>query len=94
MQITHLVMNKNAYEIRLEVLSLAHEELSMQYNEKVSSIRESDQRIYDAWLCKNDGKTNEEPPESELTIEAIENLLPSTESIIKRAKELYSFVEG
>lgn len=88
-------MNKNAYEIRLEVLSLAHEELSMQYNEKVSSIRESDQRVYDAWLCKNDdGNTSEEPPESELTIEAIENLLPSTESIIKRAKELYSFVEG
>lgn len=32
-------MNKNAYEIRLDVLSMAHNTLSNMYHEKLNSLR-------------------------------------------------------
>lgn len=35
-------MNKNAYEIRLEVLRMAHSDLFSRYHEKMASIRAVD----------------------------------------------------
>jgi len=70
-------MNKNAYEIRLEILRMAHDDAFGQYHHKISVAREDSQRF-----------------EKEFDSTLIERLLPTTESIIARAEELYAFVEG
>lgn len=37
---THTHMNKNAYEIRLEVLQLAHSDSLIQFSETINSFRD------------------------------------------------------
>ena len=69
--------NKNAYEIRLDVLAMAHSDEGMKFMEKLNNHRRTD---------ANGCLIN--PPE-----EVIDELFPKTKDIIKRAEELYTFVE-
>ena len=66
-------MNKNAYEIRLDILSMVHADANMRYLEKLNYFR--DER----------GKVND--------LQLIEDIYPKTNEILKRAEELYRFVE-
>ena len=70
-------MAKNAYEIRLDVLQMAHSDENMRFIEKLNNHRSYDTR---------GNMTN--PPE-----EVINELYPKTSDILKRAEELYKFVE-
>ena len=69
--------SKNAYEIRLEVLRMAHDDLFSKYHEKVNNLR-----------------YNADRDQSKLDFEPFDQLYPSTSDIIKRANDLYVFVEG
>jgi hypothetical protein len=73
--------NKNAYEIRLEVLSIAHNDLMEIYHQKLHNAKMK--------MIGEDGWTEEKIDENIITI-----LLPKPADVIKRAKELYTFVEG
>jgi len=70
-------MAKNAFEIRLDILQMAHGDEMNRYIEKLNV-----HRTYDA----NGNMVN--PSE-----EVINGLFPKTPDIIKRAEELYTFVE-
>jgi hypothetical protein len=70
-------MAKNAYEIRLDVLQMAHSDLNMKFIEKLNIYRTFD-----------DKGNLINPPE-----ETIDKLFPKPSEIIKRAEELYTFVE-
>ncbi|MEY5135273.1 MAG: hypothetical protein RL709_982 [Pseudomonadota bacterium] len=71
-------MNKNAYEIRLNVLQMAHSDMNMKFIEKLNNHRTQDQN---GFLVN--------PSE-----EVIEGLFSKPAEIIARAEELYKFVEG
>lgn len=73
-------MNKNAYEIRLDVLHIAHNDLMDVFHEKLHNAKRK--MIGDNWT------------EEKIDEKIISNLLPTSEDIIKRAKELYAFVEN
>lgn len=73
--------NKNAYEIRLEVLSIAHSDLMELYHQKLHNAKLK--------MISEEGWIEEKIDENIIT-----ELLPKSEEIIKRAKELYAFVEG
>jgi hypothetical protein len=70
--------NKNAYEIRLDVLQMAHGDMHMKFLEKLNVHRTQD---------KNGYIIN---PSEEL----IDSLFPKPADVIARAEELYKFVEG
>ena len=70
--------NKNAYEIRLDVLQMAHSDENMRFIEKLNN-----HRTYDV-------KGNMSNPSEEV----INGLFPKPADIIARAEELYKFVEG
>ena len=70
-------MAKNAYEIRLDVLQMAHSDETMRFLEKLNVYRKTD---------ANGTLIN--PPET-----VINELFPKTSDIVKRAEELYKFVE-
>jgi len=69
--------NKNAYEIRLDVLQMAHADENMKFNEKLNFHR----------------KFDETGSMINPTEQMINDLFPKTSDIIKRAEELYRFVE-
>ncbi len=69
-------MNKNAYEIRLDVLQMAHGDENMRFIENLNA-----RRLKDTGEFVN--------PSDEI----INSLFPKTSDIIKRAEELYKFVE-
>jgi hypothetical protein len=75
--------NKNAYEIRLDILSIAHGDLMTVFHEKLHNAKK---RMIgaedDSWV------------EDKIDDKIISNLLPTSEEIIKRSKELYAFVEN
>ena len=66
-------MAKNAYEIRLEVLQMAHSDEYNKYHHKLDTVRNKQGFLDNA--------------------DAIEALTPKTADILKRAEELYKFVE-
>lgn len=70
-------MPKNAYEIRLDVLSMAHSDSVMKFQEKLNFHRTLDDK-------GNMVQPNEE---------TVEKLFPKTQDILARAEELYKFVE-
>jgi len=86
--------NKNAYEIRLEVLSLAHSDSWNTYHEKLNVLREQDQRAMEDYYRKRDANISTPLPMLSFTAAAIEAHIPSPADIKARAAELYSFVEG
>lgn len=71
-------MNKNAYEIRLELLQLAHGDVMSQWHEMLSCKKES---IY------NNGQEVKDLTELDVS-------LPDTSKIIERAEQLYTFVNN
>lgn len=73
---------KNAYEIRLEVMSIAHNDLMEIYHQK---LHNSKIKMIDG----GNGWTEEKIDDNIIT-----DLLPTPADVIKRAKELYTFVEG
>ena len=87
-------MNKNAYEIRLEVLNLAHGDSWNTAHEKLNVLREQDNIAMDLFYKKRGVGAPTPLPKPSFNAEAIESLIPSTASIKARAEELYSFVEG
>ena len=90
-------MNKNAYEIRLELLSLAHGDMQNRFYEKLNLLKEADGRAYDSYLRaaeKDAPDTVRLAFSGECTAEKIDALLPSSSEIIARAEELYRFIEG
>jgi hypothetical protein len=70
-------MAKNAFEIRLDILQMAHSDESMRFIEKLNVYRTFD-----------DKGNMINPP-----VEQIDSLFPKTPDVIKRAEELYAFVE-
>lgn len=66
--------NKNAYEIRLDVLQMAHSDAQMKYLEKLNVSRDTNGKVQNT--------------------ELIDDLFPNPSDIIKRAEELYTFVEN
>jgi hypothetical protein len=87
-------MNKNAYEIRLEVLSLAHSDSWNTYHQKLDVLREHDNRVMEDYYKKLEVDHNTPLPTISFTAEVIDALIPSTADIKARATELYRFVEG
>ena len=84
-------MNKNAYEIRLEILNLAHADMQNRFYEKLSLLKEAESRAYDSYLRVDSTLA---PFTGNCTPEAIDALLPTSASILARAEELYCFIEG
>ena len=72
---TNKHMNKNAYEIRLDILSIAHSDLMNIFHEKLHNAK-----------LKQIGEDNY--VEDKIDEKIISDLLPTSEAIIKRAKEL------
>ena len=90
-------MNKNAYEIRLDLLNLAHGDMTNRFYEKLNVLREADNRAYDSYVRaaeKDTGGTVRLSFQAECTAEKIDALLLSSAEIIARAEELYRFIEG
>jgi hypothetical protein len=74
--------SKNAYEIRLAVLQLAHSDL---FNASAWKLDE---------LRKLKPDLNGHISEAKVSEADIERIMPTSAQIIKRADELYAFVEG
>jgi len=77
-------MNKNAYEIRLEILQMANNAANMKFMEMLNIKREAS-FVTD----KESGITKSTLKETD-----IDDILPDTKDIIKRAQELYTFVNN
>ena len=71
--------NKNAYEIRLDVLQMAHDDVFHTYYEKLNVLRNQDEK---SQTCQM------------LTETEIDALFPKPQLILERAEELYSFVNS
>lgn len=82
-------MNKNAYEIRLEVLQAAIGDCQNKFSEKLNVIREQDYNERERLAVKSD----DGPFVAKLTQEKIDELFPSTAVVLKRAEELYAFID-
>lgn len=97
---TKMSTNKNAYEIRLDILQMAEGHLLGEYHEKLNALRDQDCRIYEEYIRERDLATEERRecasclPTPSCSPEMVESLLPTPEAIAKRAKEIYAFVEG
>jgi len=90
-------MNKNAYEIRLELLNLAHGDMQTRFYEKLNLLKEADNRSYESYIISGEKMAPDTVRVSfkaECTAEKIDALLPSSSDIIARAEELYRFIEG
>ncbi len=90
-------MNKNAYEIRLDLLNLAHGDMQNCFYEKLNLLKEADTRAYDSYLRavdKDASGTVRLAFAGQCTAEKIDALLPSSAEIISRAEQLYRFIEG
>ena len=70
-------MNKNAYEIRLELLQLAHGDIMTQYHETLNCQKEA---IYQG------GKETSD-------LSQIDVSLPPVSAVIERAEQFYKFIE-
>jgi len=85
-------MNKNAYEIRLEILGLAHGDMQTRFFEKLSLLKEADARSYETYLSGKADNPRLVYTANNLS-ESIDALLPTSAEIIARAEELYRFIE-
>jgi hypothetical protein len=90
-------MNKNAYEIRLDLLNIAHGDMTTRFYEKLNLLKEADNRAYESYLRaieKDSDSTIRLSFQGTCTAEKIDELMPSSAEIIARAEELYRFIEG
>ena len=92
--------NKNAYEIRLEILSMAEGHLMTSFYEHINTLRDTACREYEEYIREKELAIEEHRecklslPTSRITDEMVKSLLPTPSAIAARAKELYTFVEG
>lgn len=70
-------MNKNAYEIRLEVLQLAHGDIMTEYHEALNCQKET--------IYQNGQESSD--------LSGVDVSLPDASKVLARAEELYKFVE-
>jgi hypothetical protein len=71
--------NKNAYEIRLNVLEMAHQDEMTKFHEKMQLLRLEEEK---------------DPTKQMLTETEVDGMFPKTKNILERAEELYSFVSA
>jgi|APGre2960657373_1045057.scaffolds.fasta_scaffold34795_2 hypothetical protein len=71
--------NKNAYEIRLNVLEMAHQDEMTKFHEKMQLLRLEEEK---------------DPTKQMLTETEVDGMFPKTKNILQRAEELYSFVSA
>jgi hypothetical protein len=71
--------NKNAYEIRLDVLQMAHDDELAKFHQKLDLLR-----------CEAD----KDPRKKMITETEVDGMFPKTKVILERAEELYSFVNA
>jgi hypothetical protein len=71
--------NKNAYEIRLDVLQMAHDDEITKFHQKLDLLR-----------CEEETSSGKKM----ITETEIDELFPKTKMILERAEELYSFVSA
>lgn len=71
--------NKNAYEIRLNVLEMAHQDEMTKFHEKMQLLRLEEEK---------------DPTKQMLTETEVDGMFPKTQNILQRAEELYSFVSA
>lgn len=77
---THIPMsNKNAYEIRLNVLEMAHQDEMTKFHEKMQLLRLEEEK---------------DPTKQMLTETEVDGMFPKTKNILERAEELYAFVSA
>ena len=71
--------NKNAYEIRLNVLEMAHQDEMTKFHEKMQLLRLEEEK---------------DPTKQMLTETEVDGMFPKTKNILERAEELYAFVSA
>jgi hypothetical protein len=77
-------MNKNGFEIRLEVLKMAKEMLDQQYSEASNVYWTTINNMAETW--------NKSASELIEQTQAMKPMMYSPEDIMKKAQELYGFV--
>ena len=81
----------NAYEIRLDILRMAHDDVLERYHQSVDTLRVADDRA----LCKlQDGLSGGKGKDDHdyVDVDTVQNLFPTPDEIKARADELYQFV--
>jgi len=87
-------MNKNAFEIRLDILSMAHSDETNKFYEKLSILKEKDNREFEQYVRQSENTDWKGTiPIPCVDSNKIDELLPKPSDIISRAQELYTFVE-
>ena len=71
-------MNKNAYEIRLEVLQMAHADEERRFSEKLQALYGHEER-------------DQKRRVDNITVDS---LFPDTTAVVERAERLYQFVDN
>ena len=71
-------MNKNAYEIRLEVLQMAHADEERRFSEKLQALYGQEER-------------DQKRRVDNITVDS---LFPDTSAVVERAERLYQFVDN
>jgi hypothetical protein len=77
-------MNKNAYEIRLEVLKMAKEMMDQQYSESSNAYWNTINNMAETW-----GKSAEELIKQ---TQAVKPAMYTPTEIMEKAQELYGFI--
>jgi hypothetical protein len=79
------MINKNAYEIRLELLKMSKEMLDQQYNDASALYWDTVSKLAENW-----NKTAEEIVNQTLSAKP---KIPTPQEIVEKAQELYKFVD-
>jgi hypothetical protein len=77
-------MNKNAYEIRLEVLKMAKEMMDRQYDEASNTYWNAVNSLAETW--------NKSASELVEQTQSLKPAMYTPEEMMKKAQELYGFV--
>ena len=79
----------NAYEIRLDIHRMAHDDVLERYHQSVDTLRIADDRAN----CKlQDGLGVAKGKHDYVDVETVQKLFPTPAQIKSRAEELYQFV--
>ena len=79
----------NAYEIRLDILRMAHDDALEQYHQSVDTIRIADDRHREKL---QDGLGTAKDIHDYVDVDTVTKLFPTPDQIKQRAEELYQFV--
>ena len=80
----------NAYEIRLDILRMAHDDVLERYHQSVDTLRMADDRAH----CKLQEGIGSGSKDSHdyVDVETVQKMFPTPRQIKTRAEELYQFV--